>query len=90
MCLLAGPWSADCAALLVCGEPVTEEAIDAKWDELWAHLDADGCELRWGLLPLRIRQIVGGEGEWQRLLRAHADHLSMARGRCREGQRPCF
>ena len=28
-----------------------------------AHLDADGCELRWGLLPLRIRQIVGGEGE---------------------------
>lgn len=41
------------------------------------YLDADDSELRWGLLPSRIRQVVGSEVEWMRVLRAHALTVQM-------------
>ena len=40
--------------------------------EVARYLSSMAPEIRWGLLPERIRGMVGSEAEWSRLLRAHS------------------
>ena len=39
--------------------------------EITAYLSDPNAEIRYGLLPERLRAVVGSEVEWQKALRAH-------------------
>ena len=40
--------------------------------EIASYLSSSSAELRWGLLPERLRSLVGSEAEWLKLLRTHS------------------
>jgi hypothetical protein len=47
--------------------------------EIAAYLgSAAGVELRWGLLPERMRAVVGSEAEWLRAVRVHSISVQSA------------
>ena len=46
--------------------------------EISAYLSSSAADLRWGLLPERLRNIVGSEAEWLKHLRAHCINVQAA------------